>query len=349
MREKFSEIENGADVRTLLMQAELNGGDPELLRRSIEPGIEAELVKQNPKRKVYRLDCAGGRTLYLKLFAGRGPLISHLRFYPRLEYLAARRLEKLQLPVIRYLAWGRFLRGGFCLSEGIPGTVPARQYFFQTARHRKDLAASFLTELAEVTRRLRACRIHHPDFHLGNILWSAPEGKLYLADPWGVHRRLLRTRPDAVLLCLPWLELRGCAEEAALEDGLCKAGLAEARADARVLLDRAAALHERRVRRHWNKLSARILSGKSKFATEIELGEGRCSFRHTEWFAPPEKFEIDPGWRRQDFASEEASRPAWIESFLLLPPPDDPPLARLVRKDGTSALFYARGRGGNAD
>ena len=127
MRESFSGIDSAAAVRALLQHAELNGEDTVSLRRSIQAGFEAELVKSNPKRKVFRLDCADGRTLYLKLFAGRDPLTSLFRFYPEQEYFAARRLKKLHLPVIRYLAWGRLpQRGGFCLSEGICEAVPAR-------------------------------------------------------------------------------------------------------------------------------------------------------------------------------------------------------------------------------
>ena len=343
MRESFSTIGSAASIRAVLLDAELNGEGAGPLRRTLQAGFEAVLVKHNPKRKVFRLDCADGRTLYLKLFAGRDPLISLFRFYPRLEYLAAQRLEKLHLPVIRYLAWGRLPRQeGFCLSEGVCEAVPARQYFFQTVLPHPELAAGFLKQLAAVTRQLVQNKIRHPDFHLGNILWCGRSGELYLADPWGVYPRRFRTRSDAVLLCLPWLELRGSAEDSLLIAGLLESGLANDRAEALALLGRAAELHERRMRRHWKKLSGRILSGKSKFATETALGEDRCSFRHTEWFAPPEKLALDPAWRRRDFASEAASRPLWIDSFLLLPPQKNPPLARLVRKDGSSALFYAR-------
>ena len=330
MQEHFSRINTAAEVRTLLLYADLNGDDPDALRSCILSGFEAELVKSNPKRKVFRLDCTGGRTLYLKLFAGRRPPISWFRLDPRQEYRSARRLENLHLPVIHYLAWGRLHRGGFCLSEGVPEAVSARQYFFQTAVSEPRLTGDFLDQLAVVTRQLHEHQIHHPDFHLGNILWCARTGKLYLADPWGVVPRRFRTEADSVLLCLPWLELRGPVEDTVLVEGLRKAGLADERASGLALLDRAAALHERRVRRQWKKLSARILSGKSKFATGIELGEDRCFFRHTQWFTPPEKLELDPAWHRQDFTSESASQTLWIDSFLLL------------KKDGSSSLFYAR-------
>ncbi len=343
MRESFSTIDTTADVSKLLAHAKLNGDDPGSVLRSLSAGFGAALVKRNPKRKVFRLDCSDGRTLYLKLFAGRNPLIELFRFYPRLEYEAARQLDRLHLPVIRYLAWGRLSRGGFCISEGICDAVPARQYFFETVRNHPELTSNFLNQLSSVTRQLYLRKIRHPDFHLGNILWCGGSGKLYLADPWGVRPSAIQTRSDEVRLCLPWLELRGSTDDAKLIDGLVKSRLADDCEAARTLLREAADVHERRVRRQWKKLSARILSGRSKFATEVTLGEDRCSFRHTEWFAPPEKLELDPAWHRQDFPSESASLPDWIESFLLLPPQKNPPLARLVRKDGSSALFYARG------
>ncbi|MCI6288029.1 MAG: hypothetical protein MR727_04750, partial [Lentisphaeria bacterium] len=72
-----------------------------------------------------------------------------------------------------------------------------------------------------------------------------------------------------------------------------------------------------------------------------QLPEGACAFRHTLWFTPPEKLELNPAWRKQEYDSAEASVSEWVDSFLLLPPPENPPLARLVRPDGHSVLFFA--------
>ena len=342
MNERFEAVNTPAEVRSLLLFSALNGDDPEGLRKRILNGFEVDAVKQNPKRKVYRLRCADGTELYLKLFAGQNFLQSHFRFNARHEYQAARTLEKAGLPVIRYLAWGHLHRGGFCLSEGIPQAVSARQYFFETLVRDHAGRGAFLGELAEVTGQLRRASVRHPDLHLGNILFSPVTEQLYLADPWGVHPVLLMWKKYRLELCLPWVELYGSVPEDQLFAGMEEAGLAGNRSEAETLLKEALERHARQVQRHRAKLDARILSGKSKYATEIELAEGRCSFRHTEWFEPPATLEISPDWQTVQYKTEAESRRIWLDSFLQIPPRKNPPLARLITPDGSSVLFYDR-------
>ena len=342
MNERFEAVNTPAEVRSLLLFSALNGDDPEGLRKRILSGFEVDAVKQNPKRKVYRLRCADGTELYLKLFAGQNFLQSHFRFNARHEYQAARTLEKAGLPVIRYLAWGHLHRGGFCLSEGLPQAVSARRYFFETLVREPAGQGAFLGELAEVTGQLRRASVRHPDLHLGNILFSAVTGQLYLADPWGVHPVLLPVKKYRLELCLPWVELYGSVPEDQLFAGMVEAGLAGNRSEAETLLKEALERHARQVQRHRAKLDARILSGKSKYATEIELAEGRCAFRHTEWFEAPARLEISPDWQAVRYETEAESRSIWLDSFLQIPPRKNPPLARLITQNGSSVLFYDR-------
>lgn len=344
MLEQFSSINTAEDVRSLLLFSELTGESADSLRKRILAGFEVVPVKQNPKRKVYCLRCPDGSELYLKLFARQCLLDRHFRFYASCEYQAAKRLEALGLPVIRYLAWGRLHYGGFCISEGVPEAVQARRYFFETLSVRPGLRADFLTRLSETTLQLVRNRIRHPDFHLGNILYSLAEKKIFLPDPWGVRPCWFWREHHLELLSLPWLEMSGSVSEDEILTGLQESGLARDPDSARSLLERTAVSYERRLRKHWKKLSARILSGHSKYATEVELPSGRCAFRHTEWFERPEKLELDPAWIKTEFAAEAESRAIWLGSFLRIPPVENPPLARLVRPDGSSALFYAAGK-----
>ena len=273
MRESFNQILNADAVRSLLLFSELVCEHPEALRRRIGSGFEVELVKQNPKRKVFRLNCPDGSSLYIKLFAHQNFIQRQLYFYAENEYKAARKLERLDLPVIRYLAWGRLKDGGFCLSEGIPEAVPCRQWFFESLIHQPAERAEFIDLLADLIRQLVIGRIRHPDFHLGNILFSRKTRQLYLPDPWGVRPLLFgfRGKKQRIELCHPWLEIRGCVPEKLLLEGILASGLSSNVAEAEKLLDAAALLHAERLRRHRKKLDLRILSGKSKFATEIQI------------------------------------------------------------------------------
>ena len=334
-------MDTAADIRSLLQDSVLNGDDPETLRKHILAGFESELVKQNPKRKIYRLKSLSGREFYLKSFAGQSLFSRLFRFYPLLEYRAARSLEEMGLPVIHYAAWGVSRHGGFCISNGIPEAVSARQYCFETLVREPASRPLFLELLSDVTRALRRCRIAHPDYHLGNILWSMREKRLYLVDPWGIHKVFFPRRLHAVQLCLPWLELSGMVPEEELLQGVQKSGLTATLSAARDLLALAAGQYEKRRDRQWKKLSDRILSGRSKFATGVVLPEGKCMFRHTEWFAPPEKLELNPAWCRVELEDASKAREIWLHSFLRMPPEKNPPAAWLMHENGKSSLFYA--------
>ena len=341
MKECFSQINSAETIRTLLLDSELNSEEPAAVRQRLEAGFRAELIKQNPKRKVFRLICPDNSEMYLKLFARQRFPFSLFRFYAAKEYRAAHTLEKMGLPMIHYLAWGHLCKGGFCLSEGVRDVRPARRYFFETLRHNPRQQRDFLNALASLTLSLCRNNVYHPDFHLGNILYSSEEKKIYLADPWGIRENLFSASRIQVRLCLPWLELRGSISEDDLLNGILSSGLAKSKMAALELLQRAEKRYIRRKQRQRKKLTARILSGKSKYATELQLPEGACAFRHTLWFTPPEKLELNPAWRKQEYDSAEASVNEWVDSFLLLPPPENPPLARLVRPDGHSVLFFA--------
>ena len=341
MKETFHTVHTAADLRSLLLSSGLSGDNAENLRKRILSDFEIEQIKQNPKRKVYRLSFPSGEELYLKLFARQNIFRSVLRFPARVEYQSARQLEQLGLPVIRYLAWGRFPNsGGFCISEGIPDAVPARQYVFQTLIHELDRQPDFFRQLAAAIRILADQRIRHPDLHLGNILWSLKTRQLYLADPWGVHPTPFWRFRNRMELCWPWLELKGSVPDEILLQGIRESGLATDSETASRLLNLTLIRYERRMRQHKEKFEIRILSGKSKFATEVILPEGKCAFRHSDWYAPPETFELNPKWHRVVFSTEQESREIWLNSFLKIPPVKNPPLARLICTDGSSALFY---------
>ena len=340
MEEKFSGINTALDVRSMLLFADLQSDDSERLKQRILAGFEVALIKQNPKRKVFRLSCPDGTELYLKLFVHRGILSGPFRFYAFREYRTARYLESLGLPMIHYLAWGRFRGGGFCLSEGIRAAVQARRYFFETLRGRPELRKPFLEQLAALTGQMLRSRVRHPDFHLGNILFSGDSKRLYLADPWGVRRTFFRHEHDQVHLTLPWLEMSGSLPEEEQLAGMVEAGLASGPVSARILLERAGCEYELRRKKHWAKLSARILSGKSKFATGVDTPEGRYFFRHTEWFEPPAELRLNPCWRAESFPTEREAREIWLNSFLKIPPVKNPPIAWLIARTGSSVLFY---------
>lgn len=339
MYEKFSQIKTASDIRELLLYTQLNGDDPECASDFIRKGFEVVPIKQNPKRKVFRLVNASGQSLFLKLFAQQRFPFSVFRFYPSTEYRIARELEKKGIPVIHYLAWGKLKKGGFCISEGIPDALSARQYFFETVRSNPPLLNSFLGKLAELTGILYHKNYLHPDFHLGNILFTPREPRLFLVDPWGMKGLFLQTTASKIALCTAWIELRGYISQDKLVDGILSSGLARSKIDAVELLQQAVRRYNRRADAQWLKIARRILTGKSKFATSVQKEDGVYTWRHSLWFTPPPKMEIDPSWRRTDFPSADESEKIWLDSFRH-PSDENRPLLRVVYKDSRSTLFF---------
>ena len=256
-------------------------------------------------------------------------------------------LKKADLPVIDYIARGKFPGGEFCISRELPSSVECRQYFFESVYGDPDLCKEFLSLLCNLIRSMKKEGIFHPDFHLGNILYSREKHALFLPDPYGLKHSPSRKDFD-LRICHPFLELCNFVPREEILSQLCRASLAADLPEAELLLENALYAFRRRRAGVYAKLKKRILSGKSKYATTVELpGGGVCSFRHTFWYSPPERLCIHPEWEKREYATAEETEKIWVDSFLAVPLPDgkDVPLARRILPSGKSVLYYAEKQG----
>ena len=337
MQEKFSQINTHEDVRNLLTASERINLFPDILKNFIKNGFKAELIKQNPKRKVFRLENKTD-SFYLKIFQKQIFPFCILRFYPEKEFDAAKKLQKNNIPVINYLAWGKIKEGGFCISEGIKA-LPARQFFFSTLIHDPQKTEKFLNNLALMVKMLHEKNFIHPDLHLGNILVRINDEKLFLPDPWGIKQKSSLKKIDKAKLAVPWMELRGSLPDEVLIRYMKKTNMTTPE-NTENLFGFAAKIYNQKFNHNKKKLSTRILSGKSKFATAVKLENGLCHFRHSNWFSPPENMTIEQNWKMIEFDSIDESKKIWLDSFLKQPPENNPPQAWLIRNDGKANLYY---------
>ena len=204
MKECFSQINSAETIRTLLLDSELNSEEPAAVRQRLEAGFRAELIKQNPKRKVFRLICPDNSEMYLKLFARQRFPFSLFRFYAAKEYRAAHTLEKMGLPMIHYLAWGHLRKGGFCLSEGVRDVRPARRYFFETLRHNPRQQRDFLNALASLT--LSLCRNNVYRIFIWAIFFTAVKKRKSILPIPGESGKICFQHPGfrCVCVCPGW-------------------------------------------------------------------------------------------------------------------------------------------------
>lgn len=157
-------------------------------RWDLEPGfvpvLEALLgdrgvvVKESPAKRVTRHQW-GGHEYYMKVYRHAFAPLRPFKFLftpaaPRREWVNARRLEALHLPVVRHLAhgerWRLGLRESILITEGFPGRpldeVPG-------------LDPALALALVE---RLHEHGVFHADLHAGNVLAHPATGELRLVD-----------------------------------------------------------------------------------------------------------------------------------------------------------------------
>ncbi|MBO5723605.1 MAG: hypothetical protein J6S58_02130, partial [Lentisphaeria bacterium] len=312
----------------------------------LQQDFSVEVVKENPKRRVLRLVFQDEKAnLYLKLFAPAHFPFSLLPTCAEKEFRSAKALEKAALPVIDYIDCGKLDSGSFCISREVPSSVECRKYFFETVYGKPDLEKEFLSLLAQLIRSMKKAGIFHPDFHLGNILFSREKHSLFLPDPYGLTYAPAR-KDYAEKICHPLLELCNFLPQERILDALRNAGLATKKSKEKKLLNKGISAFRKRREKEYPKLKKRILGGRSKYAAKIELpeGKGTCFFRHTLWFSKPEKFTIDPAWHVMEYESIEEAEKIWVDSFLgvPLPPAEKRPEAWKILPSGKSRLYFRK-------
>lgn len=341
----FAQFESRLDIEELFSSSSLHGEEKALeeLRAFFQAGFLAYKVKENPKRKVFRLEGKDGREVYLKLFAPQKFPFNVIRFYGKKEYAIARELEKASVPVVRYMAWGKAEnKCGFCLSEGVKGAIPARRFFFESACNDPASKKVFLTAVERIVHTLHARHFHHPDFHTGNLLYAPEEKKFLLVDPWGIGDSFL-TLDSSRELCGIWMELKPFLTEDEILSGMISGGLAPNKMDALVLMDKALRSYRKQFCHHLPKLHSRIMNGHKKYVTLVEEEERSLYFRNNLFFAPPEKCQIDPAWRKVSFPDMESARKLFLDSFDLHEYSGDVPLLMSLPKNMSeeACLYFA--------
>lgn len=137
----------------------------------------AQKIKQNERRQVYHLG-----DLYYKYFLAK----------PRnavREYQCSRLLVKFNLPVVEYLACGVGERCGIVITREFPGGESVRSYYYRNFVKTGADPDEFLHLWSRFVRKMLASPVYHPDFHNGNILYSAKLNDFTLVDIDKVRRK----------------------------------------------------------------------------------------------------------------------------------------------------------------
>ena len=145
------------------------------------------VVKQSSVRVVFKVE----DLFYVKLEQPLG-LWRRLRsfFSPKAasEFTVGHALEAAGVPVVKHLGWAQCGSSNMLLTEAVPGSCSVHEYWHNEIVYGNLPKRKFLDSFAEFLKVFFASGFYHPDFHLGNILYSPETEKFALVDVYGVSR-----------------------------------------------------------------------------------------------------------------------------------------------------------------
>lgn len=142
-------------------------------------------VKENPVRIVFKVE----DLFYVKLEQPSG-FWNRLRnfFSPKAarEFAVGRALENAEVPVVKHLGWAKCGSRNMLLTEAMPDCCSVHEYWHNEIVYGNTPKTKFLNGFAEFLKKFFTSGFYHPDFHLGNILYSPAANNFALVDVYGV-------------------------------------------------------------------------------------------------------------------------------------------------------------------
>ena len=303
-------------------------------------------VKSNPLRSVFLLKNADGGSFFIKHDHPQS-LFKRLRTGLKnkicSEYDSAMLLQQHSIPVVEYLDWAASGSDALLVSRAERDCISGKKYWHDRADG--ESRKIFLDKLCKLVKNFIDARLHHPDFHSGNILVKTDSADILVVDPYGVNKIMKWSCAKRLDLCKVFVDFRGELSGHEIAELMISSGIAETADKAQELWLKAVELEEREVYSNWSKRCVQILSGKSKFCTLI-VSDGREFFiRHNVCYEPPpgmEDFEPEALGAGMAYSTAEAET-LWLGSFkkqLLREYQKDIPLA-WERNGDKSVLYYA--------
>jgi hypothetical protein len=144
-------------------------------------------VKKNPVRVVFKVD----DLFYVKL---EKPIGSSQKLrsilYPKAqkEFAIGRALELAGVPVVKHLGWAKNASSNMLLTEALTDSLSVLEYWYSEIVYGDAPKKEFLEDFAEFLKLFFASGFYHPDFHIGNILYSPTTRDFSLVDVYGVSQ-----------------------------------------------------------------------------------------------------------------------------------------------------------------
>ena len=279
------------------------------------------VVKQNPVRMVFKVE----ELFYVKLeqpFDFWRKLRNFLSPKAAREFAAGRALEAAGVSVVKHLGWAKCGSSNMLLTEAMPDSSSVNEYWYNEIIYGNDSKKKFLDNFAEFLKVFFASGFYHPDFHLGNILYSPTSQSFALVDIYGISRPNELSERHIDEHSRIFLELyRGLSDSEAVDF------LMKVRTDLNPLKARefwadgleARATH---AQKDWDKRQKQIQEHYSKFIKVLNIADNEFLVRKAPGAVPAVSLDKIPDCLNGNYfdvirlPNAEAEN-LWLESFRL--------------------------------
>jgi hypothetical protein len=187
----------------------------------------------------------------------------------RSEFKSALLLKKLSIPCVEYLGWGRKGHQSMLLSKELLKYINAKDFWFESAANKNKFKLLFLRGLASFLKIFFKADLYHPDFHIGNLLVNPETFDFCIVDPYGIRKALKIPEKKKFEMFRLIGALRAELSVADAVELILRSGMADSNSKAKNLWKKILRKEAEEVEELWEKRKKQILSGKSKYSTEV--------------------------------------------------------------------------------
>lgn len=276
-------------------------------------------VKSDDTTQVFRVQDSRQRNYFVKHISPnsiREHLIAFFSSKAKNIFESSQLLHAEGIPCAICPGWAKNGTDSMLLSQEIPDTVPALEYWFRTAAQDSARHREFVSVLADLTASCTTSSIIIPQISLDNILVRTDGSAMFIINPLDAEKKDDSLSEDERLPYLnPFIELRGEISPEDMSIDLHESGFSGNSIDvAELLHERIDALEEEIENGSWPDYAAHVLEGEAgALYRTVTTPNSILRVRNTIWrTALPEP--DDSNSTPEDFHDEKAEE-VWIDSF----------------------------------
>lgn len=311
--------------------------------------VEQEYVlKATEDTSIFRVGDAQKRNYLVKHFYPNGladHLIAFFSAKAKNIYDSAILLHSCGIPCADYPGWAKSGTESMILTEEIPDTVTALEYWFNLSVHNTALRREFVTNLAKLVMSLVSASVTIQTLSLEHLLVKNNGSGMYILNPRDAEKKEDGlSHEERMDFLAPFIELRGEISSENIAIALLESGFCDNSLDVTEMIhDKMEAFEAALEDDDWPENAEHIREGKNgPFFRVIESNGNVTKIRNTIWFSAM-PVPDDSNSTAEEVGAEDAER-IWIDSFkaqLLRHPCPRVPLSWESRADGHNIIRYA--------